>query len=484
MKSRVPINRRLITMHCIPQYYELVVVGAGPAGHMAALEAAKHGSRVLLVDRDATPGGECVHRGTIPSKTLRESALYLSGLKQRAAGLASAELGSEIKVRSLMQRLEHVLHAHESFMGKQLERSGVEFQRGRARFRAHNQLEITLPRGGTRIIQAGNVILATGSRPRQAPEMQIDHENILDSDSILSMIYLPRSMTVLGAGVIACEFATMFQALGVQVTMVDKSARPLAFLDSELTIRFVEQFQRMGGTFRAGCKPVSCRFDGVATTVTTLDDGTVLTAEKTLVALGRTASVASLGLDKAGLSINERGHLTVDSNCRTAVPGIYAAGDIIGPPALAASSMEQGRRAARHALGLPHGQAPETIPTGIYTIPEMASVGLSEAQAVQRYGSVLIGRASFEELARGQINGDTDGLLKLYADPTTLRIVGAQILCESATELIHLAQLAMISNHTVDLFVDQVFNFPTMAEGYRVAALDILSQRKAQRLAS
>jgi NAD(P) transhydrogenase len=465
-------------------HYELVVIGAGPAGHKAAVQAAKSGHSVLLVDRAASPGGECVHRGTIPSKTLRESALYLAGLKQRAVGIVSSELNAHTKVESLMKRLDHVLHAHEQFIRSQTERNGIEFQRGRVRFLGLHELEITPPGGARQRVTADYFVIATGSRPRQPGEMQIDHERILDSDSILSLIYLPQSLTVLGAGVIACEFATIFQALGVHVTMVDKSARPLSFLDEEITERFVNAFQKMGGTWISGKKPSACASDGISCTRTTLDDGSTLSSEKTLVALGRTASVAGLDLQAAGLSTNERGYIPVDANLRTAVAHIYAAGDVIGPPALAASSMEQGRRAARHVFGLPLDATTETIPSGIYTIPEMSCVGLSEGEARKRHGAVLVGRARFEELARGQISGDTQGMLKLVADPEAGRVLGAQIIGEGATELIHLAQLAMIGGMTVDTFVNNVFNFPTLAEAYRVAALECIAQRAKLRLAS
>jgi len=464
--------------------YELVVIGAGPAGHKAAIQAANAGHKVLLVDRDPTPGGECVHRGTIPSKTLRESALYLAGLKQRAAGIATAELGASTKVESLMKRVKHVQHAHEQFMRGQIERPGVEFVRGRARFTSAHELELAQPGGKKRLVTSDFFVIATGSRPRQPAEMQIDHEQILDSDSILSLIYLPQSLTVLGAGVIACEFATIFQALGVRVTMIDKSARPLGFLDAEITDRFVKVFQSLGGTWLPGKKPVSCRFDGISGSVTTLEDDSVIVSEKTLVALGRTASVAGLNLEALGLAVNERGYIPVDANMRTKAEHVYAAGDVIGPPALAASAMEQGRRAARHMFGLSLHTTSEMIPSGIYTIPEMSCVGISEDEAKKRFGSALVGRAYFSELARGQISGDVDGMLKLVAEPGTGKVLGAQILGEGSTELIHLAQMAMVGGMTVDTFVDNVFNFPTLAEAYRVAALECIAQRATLRLAS
>lgn len=465
-------------------HYELVVIGAGPAGHKAAVQASKAGHSVLLVDRAAAPGGECVHRGTIPSKTLRESALYLAGLKQRAAGIVSSEITAHTKVESLMKRLDHVLHAHENFIRSQTERNGIEFQRGRVRFLGPHELELAQPSGGKRRITSDFFLIATGSRPRQPAEMQIDHEQILDSDSILSLIYLPQSLTVLGAGVIACEFATIFQALGVKVTMVDKSARPLSFLDEEITERFVKTFSAMGGTWIPGRKPVSCALQGVAGSATTLDDGSTIVSEKTLVALGRTASVAGLGLEALGLAVNERGYVPVDANLRTSVAHVFAAGDVIGPPALAASSMEQGRRAARHMFGLPLPASSDTIPSGIYTIPEMSCIGINESEARKRHGSALVGRARFAELARGQISGDVEGLLKLVAEPATGKLLGAQIIGEGATELIHLAQLAMLGGMTVDTFVDNVFNFPTLAEAYRVAALECIAQRAKLRKAS
>ena len=468
-------------MNALPPRYDFLVLGAGPAGQKAAIAAALAGKKTLLVDREARAGGECVHRGTIPSKTLRESALYLAGLKQRHAGLVQAEVGPQTKVESLMKRLHDVLGAHETYIGDQLDRVGIERKRGRARFVDSHTVEITGVKGAKELVQADFIVVATGSRPRTPPEIPVDHEHILDSDSILSLIYLPSSLVVLGAGVIASEFATIFQALGVQVTMVDRGARPLAFLDQEITDRFVQQFERMGGRFVAGQKHTKVEHDGLSCVNVTLGNGDVLRAEKVLVALGRTASIAGLDLQNAGLTPTERGFLAVDESCRTSVPHIYGAGDVIGPPALAASSMEQGRRAVRHALGVPLGPSPNTIPAGIYTIPEMSSIGLTEAEAIQKHGSAVIGRARFDELARGQINGETEGLVKLICDPAGEYVLGAQIVGEGATELIHLAQMAMVGRMPVTTFIENVFNFPTLAEAYRIAALDVVEQRSRLR---
>ncbi len=470
-------------MNLLPRAFDIVVLGAGPAGQKAAVQGAKAGKRVLLVERDAAVGGECVHRGTIPSKTLRETAVTLSSFRQRVAGVLRSELDAGTKVASLMKRVGDVQRAHERFIAQQIARNGIESWQGRARFTSPNEVEVLAPDGSRRRAHGDVIVVATGSRPRKPAEIPVDHEHVLDSDSILSMIYLPKSLCVLGSGVIAAEFATIFQALGVSVTMVDKSARPLSFLDPEITDLFVRRFERSGGRFVAGRRPERVAFDGVDSVALTLDDGAELQCEKMLVALGRTASLSGLDVAAAGLSVNERGFLDVDANGQTRVPHIYAAGDVIGPPSLATSSMEQGRRAIRHALGLPLGAPIETIPAGIYTIPEIASVGLTQSEVEKRHGGSVVGRSRFEELARGQINGETEGLLKLVADPAGQRLLGAQIIGAGATELIHLAQMALIGGMAIDTFVDNIFNFPTLAEGYRVAALDVVGQRARLRAA-
>ena len=449
---------------------DVLVLGAGPAGHKAAIQAAKAGRQVLLVDRDPAAGGECVQRGTIPSKTLRETASYLIGLRARSEGVIDVSVPTQTKVVSLMRRLKAVRNSHETYLDQQLERNGVQRMRGRARFVSPELVEVRSPDRSVRLLRPEFVVIATGSRPREPQNVAIDHEHVLDSDSILSLIYLPESLTVLGGGVIACEFASIFAALGVKVTMVDSGPRPLGFLDPELTARFQAGFEAMGGRFLPNRKLRSVRWDGTAV-VTECEEGETLRSEKLLCALGRVANVQDLGLDKAGIALTPRGHIPVDDVMRTCLPHVYAAGDVVGPPALAATAVSQGRRAVRHALGLPLEQAGDCIPSGIYTIPEIASVGLSEEQAVQRFGTAFVGRAPFDELARAHINGQTEGLLKLVADPEG-RLVGAHIVGEAATELVHVAQMALVGNLTLEAFVENVFNFPTMAEAYRVAAID------------
>lgn len=462
-----------------PVVFDAVVIGAGPAGQKAAIQFAKAGSNTLLIERGQGVGGECVHRGTIPSKTLRETAMYLAGLRSRSGGVIGQEIRPDLEVESLMRRKDSVRRAHERFIGEQLERNDVTLWRARARFLSPHALEATGVDGTRRTVHAETIVITTGSRPRTPPDVPVDHESILDSDSILSLIYLPASLAVLGGGVIACEFATVFAALGVSVTIIDKADRPLAFLDPEITSAFVADFERRGGRYLARRTIERVETDGLQV-VTSLGAGETIRSQKLLCALGREAQVHGLGLEAAGLEVTPRGLIAVDEHYRTAVPHIYAAGDVIGPPSLAATSMEQGRCAARHALGLPMDRRADVTPVGIYTIPEMASVGLSESEARAR-GPICVGSARFDELARGHISGATQGLLKLLADGETGTLLGAHILGEGATELIHVAQMALVAGLPTAAFIENVFNFPTFAEAYRVAAIDIEGQMASAR---
>jgi NAD(P) transhydrogenase len=459
--------------------FDVVVIGSGPAGQKAAIQAVKAGRRVAMVEQEQGVGGMCVHRGTIPSKTLRESALQLSRLRGSAA-LLDFTLKPGLEVASLMERLDQVVGAHVAYMGRQMARNGIHLFHGRARFLSDRLVEVLSVDDSARRLTAETIFIATGSRPRTPAEIPIDHENVLDSDSILSMLYLPASLTVLGGGVIACEYASIFAHLGVQVTMIDRADRPLKFMDGELVEKLVHDFERTGGRFLGERTIGSVEWDGATKVIARLTSGEVVESDKMLVALGRAAAVEGLDLPAAGLRPNARGLLDVDAHCRTAVPHIYAIGDVIGPPSLAATAMEQGRRAACHGLGLPPGSAAEMIPIGIYTIPEMASVGLSEDDAAKRFrgAAVMAGRGRFEEVARGQISGVQDGLLKLVADPSGTKLLGVHIVGEGATELIHLGQMALLAGTGIDAFIENIFNFPTLAEAYRVAALDILEKRR------
>jgi NAD(P) transhydrogenase len=457
-------------------HFDIVVIGSGPAGQKAAIQGAKAGKRVAVIEREPGVGGGCVYRGTIPSKTLRESALQLDRSKRSSTTL-DLRVPPNILVASLMRRVDEVVTAHGVYMEKQLTRNGISFFHGRVRFCSATLLEMLSVDGVKQLFTADTIVIATGSRPRAPVEIPIDHEHILDSDSILSMIYLPRSLTVLGGGVVASEYASIFAALGVQVTIIDRADRPLQFLDAELVKMFVQSFEQQGGRYCAGQAIKNVRWDGISQVVTTLQDGQVITSDKMLVAMGRQPNLEDLNLSATGLPLTEKGTLAVNEHCQTALPHIYGVGDLLGPPGLASTAMEQGRRAVCHALGLPEGRSSD-IPVGIYTIPEMASIGLDEAAARARYREVLIGRARFDEIARGQISGMSNGLMKLVADPTGVYLLGVQIIGEGATELIHVGQIALQHAATIDSFVENIFNFPTLAEGYRIAALDIAGQRQ------
>ncbi|UTA47296.1 Si-specific NAD(P)(+) transhydrogenase [Simiduia sp. 21SJ11W-1] len=457
--------------------YDLIVIGSGPAGQKAAVQGAKAGQKVALVERDKVLGGACVHRGTIPSKTLRENALRVKNMRANAS-LANFQLAEDTEMATLIDRLDQVLLAHDHYMRKQIERNKIETIHGRAKFVDAHQLHIAKVRGEAQTLSAENIIIATGSFPRKPDNIPVDHEYLFDSDSILSMLYLPKSLTVLGGGVIASEYASIFQALGVKVTMIDKYPRPLGFLDQDLTDKFVHAFTDMGGTWLGEHTVVSARFDGLAGVITECSNGATIRSEKLLCAAGRIANVKDLCIENAGLALNERGLISVDQNLRTSTPNIFAAGDVIGPPSLASTSMEQGRRATCNAIGLNLGRIASVIPSGIYGIPELSAVGLTEQQAIEANGAAIVGRANFEEIARGQISGIQDGMLKLVCDPQGEQLLGVMIVGEGATELIHIGQMALLNDAPVDIFVESIFNFPTLAEAYRVAALAVIGQRK------
>ena len=465
------------------QVFDVIVIGSGPGGQKAALQAAHAGKRVLIVEEEAHVGGACVHTGTIPSKTLRETAVVLGSFAARTGNVVECNLPGHVTLASLMTRKDEVIHGHHDYLAAELAHGDVTRWHGRGSFQSPREVLVRTLRGERRLARGDIIVIATGSHPRVPTDILVDHEHVLDSDSILSMTYLPASLVVLGAGVIASEYASIFASLGVVVTMVDGGSRPCSMLDPELTSRFVSSLTQRGGRFVAGQKAAKVEWDGVSEVVTTLTGGEVLRSERVLFALGRVARLEGLDVAAAGLAPTGRGVLEVDAYCRTSVPHIYAVGDVVGAPALAATSMEQGRRAMCHAFGLAVGQPATTIPFAVYTIPEMSSVGLSEAEALASTGGARVGRASFGAVARGQIAAIQDGLLKLVADAEGQRVLGVQIVGEGAAELVHLGQLALLTGASVDLFIDNIYNFPTMAEAYRVAALDIAAQRRLPRSA-
>lgn len=455
--------------------YDLIVIGSGPAGQKAAVQAAKLGNRVALVERDRFLGGACVHRGTIPSKTLRENALRITHMRANAK-LANFSLTDNLEMSVLIDRLDEVLKAHDTYMEKQILRNHIERLQGRAEFIDKHHIKLVTPRGEPQVLTSDKFVIATGSYPRTPSHIPIDHEHIYDSDSILSMLYLPKSLTVLGGGVIASEYASIFQALDVKVTMIDKYPQPLGFLDGDLTSKFVHAFETMGGTWMGETEVVKSYWDGQHT-ITECKNGEIIKSEKLLCAAGRIGNTKDLALANINLELNEQGLISVNEELQTSIDNVYAAGDVIGPPALASTAMEQGRRVSCNAYSMTTGEMSQTIPTGIYGIPELSSVGLSEGAAIKKYGDVLVGKANFEEIARGQISGIQDGMLKIVCDGKGEKILGVMIVGEGATELIHIGQMALLANANVDMFVESIFNFPTLAEAYRVAALSIIGQR-------
>jgi NAD(P) transhydrogenase len=449
---------------------DFLIIGSGPAGQKAAIQGAKAGLKIIVVESEPQVGGMCVHKGTIPSKALRESARRYTNAQR----LLNSELPTELG--ALMNNVDLVIDAHDSYISAQLCRNDIECIRGKARFNTPHEVEVIQPGGECDVITADKIFIATGSRPRHPPDIHVDHEYVMDSDSILAMNYLPESMIVLGGGVIACEYASVFLSLGSKMILIDRFDLPLGFLDHDLSARFVSEFKAKGGQFFGNRKVIKAAFDGVSGAEVELDDGSTFHAEKLLVAQGRKSSVDGLRIDAAGVVVTDMKLIAVNKNCQTNVPHIYAIGDVIGPPSLASSSMEQGRRAACHALGYQWNEHNNIIPIGIYAMPELASVGLSEEEARKEYTNPIIGYAEFKEVARGLIAGTQDGMLKMISDPEGKRLVGVHIVGEGAAELIHLGQMAILTESEVDTFVEQVFNFPTLAEAYRVAALSIRGQ--------
>ncbi|HEX4152011.1 MAG TPA: Si-specific NAD(P)(+) transhydrogenase [Steroidobacteraceae bacterium] len=456
--------------------FDLICLGSGPAGQKAAIQASKAGFRAAVVEREPQVGGACLLSGTIPSKALREQALRYRRMHGSASSLA-VELKGDAPLSALLDGVESVIAAQDRYLQAQLARNRVELIRGRGTFLDANRVEVQRLDGSRRVLQAARILLATGSRPRHVPAIQVDHEHILDSDSVLSLPYLPRTLIVLGSGVIACEYASIFAALGCRVTLLDKAAEPLGFLDAPLRAGFLAGFGSMGGTYRGGVEVQGARFDGFSQVEVALPGGETLTADIVFAAFGRIANLDGIGLDRLELAVNSRGHVEVDDRFQTSVPGIYAAGDAIGPPALACAAVDQGRRAALAAFGLQPPSLTSLVPTGVYTIPEIASVGLTRSQAAAKKIDVVVGRADFAEVARAHIAGEPAGFLCMLCERSSGRVLGVQALGEGATELVHLGQAAIATGATAEFFVEQIFNFPTMTEAYRVAAFDVMKQR-------
>lgn len=455
--------------------FDLIALGSGPAGQRAAIQAAKAGFKAAVVEREAQVGGSCLLSGTIPSKTLREQAQRYRRMVN-GAGSFAVTLASDAPLSALLGGVDAVIAAQDRFLHAQLERNGIALVRGRGTLLDAGHVEVQRLDGSRQVLEARRIVVATGSRPRHVAHVPVDHEHVLDSDSILSLSYMPQSLIVLGSGVIACEYASIFAALGCRVTLVDKAAEPLGFLDPCLRAGFAQAFAAMGGCYRGGVEVKSGGFDGVSQTTVQLGDGAVLTADIVLAAFGRVANLDGIGVERLGLVVNARGHLQVDGRFATNVKGVFAAGDAIGPPALACAAADQGRRAALAAFDLQPPAAIDLLPTGVYTIPEIGCVGLSETEAAKRGLAVVTGHAEFSEVARAHIAGEPAGFLRLLCAAPSAQILGVLAIGEGATELVHLGQAAIAGGMTAHYFIEHVFNFPTMSEAYRIAAFDALKR--------
>lgn len=450
----------------------MLVIGSGPGGQKAAIAAAKLGRRVAVIDRPDMVGGVSLHTGTIPSKTLREAVLYLTGLTQRDMYGQSYRLKEEITVADLTARTRHVVGREVDVVRSQLSRNQVTLFPGTARFVDPHTIALSDDvTGDERLLSAEHIVIATGTRPARPDSVEFDGRTIMDSDNVLSVERVPRSMVIVGAGVIGMEYASMFAALGSKVTVVEKRPGMLDLCDVEVVESLKYHLRDLAVTFRFG-ETVAAVERHPRGTLTVLESGKKIPADTVMYSAGRQGLTAGLGLDKAGLTADARGRIRVDEHYRTEVGHIYAVGDVIGFPALAATSMEQGRAAAYHACGEPVGRMHNLQPIGIYTIPEISFVGRTEDQLTEDRVPFEVGIARYRELARGQIIGDSHGMLKLLVSPVDRTLLGVHCFGSGATELIHIGQSVMGCGGTVDYLVDAVFNYPTLAESYKVAALD------------
>ncbi|SIQ61595.1 NAD(P) transhydrogenase [Rhizobium sp. RU33A] len=452
--------------------YDFVVIGSGPAGRRAAIQAAKLEKKVLVIEKGTRVGGVSVHTGTIPSKTLRETALNLTGWRERGFYGRSYRVKQEINADDLRRRLLITLDHEVEVLEHQFSRNRVQQMRGTARFIDAHTIEVTKEDGEVLQVQAASVLLAVGTRPFKPSHIPFDGVSIIDSDEILEIKELPRSMIVIGAGVIGIEYATIFSALDTVVTVVEPRDTMLDFIDKEIVEDFTYQLRdrNMKLIFGQTVEGVE-KVDGKCRV--TLKNGRVLTAEMVLFAAGRVGAVDSLNLEAAGLEADNRGRLKVNPETfQTAVPTIYAAGDVVGFPSLASTSMEQGRIAARHAVGAPSHEPPQFFPYGIYAVPEISTCGLTEEEVIQRSIPYETGIAHFRETSRGHIMGLDSGMLKMIFSLKTRRLLGVHIVGEGATELVHIGQAVLNLKGTVEYFVENTFNYPTLAEAYKIAGLD------------
>jgi NAD(P) transhydrogenase len=456
----------------MPAQYDFVAIGSGPAGQRGAIQAAKFGKRAALIDRRPLVGGVAVHTGTIPSKTLREAILYFTGWHQRSFYGRDYRLKPQVTIDDLMQRLDLTIRHEIAIIDNQLERNHVEVLYGTTSFIDPHRLRVERPDAEPIEITAGNILIATGTRPRRPESIPFDSEAVLDSDDLLHLKAIPKSLIVVGAGVIGAEYASMFNALDTKVTLLHERPAMLDFLDKDAAHEFLQRMHEHGMDLRPGKKIDRITRSSDGCVAVTLTDGSSMHADMLLYTAGRIGSTSALKLENAGLRVDKRHQIHVNANYQTDVPHIYAAGDVIGFPSLASTSMDQGRAAACHAFGRASPHDTTHFPYGIYTVPEISMIGETEQSLIAANIPYGTGMARLDETARGQIMGLTHGILKILFSRADRRLLGVHIVGRGATELIHIAQAVMQLKGTLDYFIENVFNYPTLAEAYKTAALD------------
>jgi NAD(P) transhydrogenase len=456
--------------------YDLIVIGSGPAGQRAAIQGAKTGKKVALIERREVIGGVCINTGTIPSKTMREAVLHLSGYNYQNIYGVSYRVKEKISMADLAFRVQHVIKTEIDVTTAQLSRNGIEVLTGVASFKSPTTILIAGARG-TNEITGDKVVIGTGTKPAASSKVKINGINIINSDQVLEMPNLPKTLIVVGGGVIGVEYACMFAALGVRVTLIEKRPRLLEFADQEIIEALSYHLRDHRVTMRLNEEVESVEeLEGGGTVIAMLESKKKVTGDSLLYAVGRQGNVDELNLAAAGLEADSRGRIAVNENYQTKQPNIYACGDVIGFPSLASVSMEQGRIAVAHAYNKNVSSNPNYFPFGIYTIPEISFIGKTEEQLTDEDVPYEVGVAYYREIARGQIRGDTTGRLKLIFHRETLEILGVHIIGEGASELLHIGQAVMILKGKVTYFVETVFNYPTLAECYKAAAFNGLNK--------
>jgi NAD(P) transhydrogenase len=452
--------------------YDLIVLGSGPAGEKGAAQAAYFGKRVAIVEREPRVGGSAINTGTIPSKTLRETALYFSGLRQRGLYGIDYSLREGLTVKDFMHREQVVVEQQRATIRHNIERHKIDLIHGTGTIVDPHTVRVRAPDGGTRDLSASFILIATGSSPYHPPEIPFDGVRIYDSDSILNMQFIPKSMAVVGGGVIGSEYASVFTALGVQVTLVESRDRLLPAIDHEIAGRLQAQLTQLGLRFIFGDRVMNIDVSTDHVHLQLQNSG-LLECDIALFAAGRQSNIQGLGLEALGVALGARGLILVDEHYQTAVPNIYAAGDVIGFPALASTSMEQARVAVVHAFDLHYKEhLSPVLPYAIYTIPEIAMAGLTEEECVAKGIPYLVGRAEYSNNPRGQIIGETHGMLKLIFAPADKKLLGVHHIGELSSELVHIGAHALFDGDTIDEFIAAVYNYPTLSDAYKYAAYD------------